>query len=352
MISAKISENKLIIDLSWMNQKYKEKWKKITFTLFYGVETKFNSWLEEYKVEFKKEIIYSWEKKVFFKLNEVKYWYIWKKIFIWYYLEVNFWKKFLIFKDKKNIDVIYNDKRVFNYKKLKKNKYNFKDTYSYKEIIKNMTLLRKSFLIIFVIIFFVWFYLYKQTWDDKYFVLMWYSFVLFLVTFFAAWKSYFSWKIKKDIKEWYFLKDIITWKIKKNLEELKIKLFAYNSEKWKYEDNNGSSTRIVNFNTKIWGILLYEKKFVNLKAWDKIENFLDWKLDCEKIYKNLFPTIAILDDMWLFLNLELIIISKKYKDIILKREINLEKEKFLEFHKEKKAKNNNIDNNLNSDFFE
>jgi hypothetical protein len=48
------------------------------------------------------------------------------------------------------------------------------------------------------------------------------------------------------------------------------------------------------------------------------------------------------------LNLELKIISKNYKDIYLKREINLEREKFLKYFKEEKEKNNNF----NSDFFE
>ncbi len=360
MISAKFSWNRLIIDLYSMDQKYKQKWNKITFTVFYGSETKMNSWLEEYKIELKKDMIYSWEDKIFLDLDEIKDSYRWQKIFIWYYLEVNFWKKFFVFKDKKDIDIIYENQKVFDFKNLKKEKknYNFKDEYSYKKIIKNMTLLRKSLLIIFFIIFLAWFYIIFGRWTDDWFVLIWLWFLFFLITFFTAWRSYFSWKIKDDVKEWYFLRDIISWKIKRNLEELKVQLFAYNSEKWKYEESNGSTTRIVYFNRDVWNILLYEKTFNNLKAGDKLENFLDWKLDCEKIYKNLYSTIDITNDMWLFLNLELKIISKNYKDIDLRKEINLEKDKFLKFSREKVIKNTNIYQekrekyNFNSDFFE
>jgi len=118
---------------------------------------------------------------------------------------------------------------------------------------------------------------------------------------------------------------------------LKIQIFAYNSEKWNYEVNNISTTRTVRFNTEVGNVLLFEKTFNDVKAWTDIKNILEWKLDFSKIYTNLFPSIEITESMWLFLNLEFRLISKNYKDIYLKKEINLDEKKFI-LNKKKKIK--------------
>jgi ribonuclease HIII len=78
------------------------------------------------------------------------------------------------------------------------------------------------------------------------------------------------------------------------------------------------------------------------------------KIDMNKIYNNLFPSLEIEDWMWLFTSLELRIISKELSDIIIKQPLIINRDNYT------KKKNtttyiedkNNSEEILNSDFFE
>ena len=367
MIKAHFEWNKLYIDISWMQKKYKVNGKKIKFILFYGEECLMGGWLEVYSVQTEKEIEYFGEDEIVLELDEVKIWYRWTSIYIWYYIEVNFWKRFLVFKDSKDIDISWRDNFVYYKETLSKNwKYNYKkDIYSYKKIIKNISNTRKIIIwVSFLLLILVWYIIY-WLWNEDFWIFLWaISIITILITFFTAWRWYFSWEINKNIKDWNKLSNLISWKINNNLEELKIQLFAINSERWEYEVDSGSTTRTVNFNKTVWSILLHEEKISNIKAWTNIKDLLKWNIDFWDIYLNLFPQIKINQDYWLFLNLELRIISKNFKDINYRVELDLDKNRFTT---KKWLKNNKIDNfsqskkenisieknnNFNSDFFE
>lgn len=354
MIKAYFENNKLIIDISWMEEKYKEIGKKITFTLYYGTEYTWNDWWDSYSIESKKEIEYSWKDEIVLEIDEVKKWYRWNKVFIWYYIDVNFWKKLLIFKDSKEIDISWREEVVFYSSDLKQNsKYsNNKDEYSYKKIFKNLSIIKKIFFLLFLIIPIIWAYLFFIKWEDYWIWISIFWIIAFLILFFTSGRWYFKWKLKENIQDWDNINSIIEWKINLDLEELQIQIFAYNSEKWNYEINEGSTTRTVWFNTQVWNVLLFDKTFNNILSWTDIQNILEWKLDFSEIYTNLFPNIEVTNDMWLFLNLEFRLISKNYKDIYLKQEMNLNKDKFISKNNIKNSSDKVENNNLNSDFFD
>jgi len=367
MIKAHFEWNRLYINISEMEQKYKENWKKIKFIVYYGVECTISSWLESYSKQMGKEIEYFWEDEIILELDEVENWYRWNSIFVWYYIEVNFWKKFLLFKDSKEIEISWRENQVYYKKNLPINwKYNYnKDTYSYKKIIKNISKIRKIILLLAFLLFISWIYLHFLQVNDLWIIMLVIWLVTLLITFFTAWRWYFSWKIKKEINESDELSNIISWKIKNNLEKLKIQIYATNSERWEYEVSSGSTTRIVSFNKTVWNILLFEKVFLNVKSWTNIETLIKWNINFDEIYSNLFPEIKINPDYGLFLNLELRIISKNFKDIIYKTKLSLDENKFiskkwniiknnnnLSNQNNKIKSNNEVPENLNSDFFD
>lgn len=364
MIKAKFENKSLIIDLSNMEDKYKENGKKIIFTLFYWTEYTGSDWGDSYRVEWKKEIEYSWENEVIIEVEEVKKWYRWNSIFIWYYIEVNFWKKFLVFKDSKEINISRKENNILYRRELSNSiEYKFeKDEYSYKEIFKNLPNIKKWFLwgSLFLAIISLGFSIFS---NYGFFIPITVIFIIaFLILFFTAGRWYFKWNLNKNIKDWNNFSELIKWDFKRDLKEIKLQLFACNSEKWNYEVNDGSTTRTVWFNTQVWSVLLFEKKFENLKSGTKIENLLKWKIDFSEVYKNLFPRIAITTQMWLFTNLEFRIISKNYKDILISEEFIFDSSKFITKVKNSIGNNTHIKNeienkketntgNLNSDFF-
>ena len=332
MIRAHFEDTKLIINISWMDQKYKEYGKKITFTLYYWTEYNWSNWWELYRIEAQKEIEYSWEDEVILEVDRVKKWYRWRDIFIWYYIDINFWRKFLIFKDSKEINISGREGDILYVNNLPQNsKYtNTTDEYSYEKILKNLSSIRKFFLWLFFVITIIWLVaLFIREYSDfwKWLIIFW--IIAFWLVFFTSGRWYFEWRLTGNIKDWDDIKSIISWKISLDLEELKIQIFAYNSEKGNYEVSDGSTTRTVWFNTQVWNVLLFEKTFYDVKAWTDIKDILEWKLDVEKIYTNLFPSIEIIESMWLFLNLEFRLISKNYKDIYIKNEIHLDEKKFI-----------------------
>lgn len=360
MIKSHFKWKNLVIDITWMDEKYKKQWNKIIFSLLYGTEYIWNNWWESYQLQSKKEIEYSWETEIVLELDEIKSWYRGLSIFVWYYLEVDFWKKFLLFKDNKNIDISWRDVEVFHYNDLKSNDTKFaneKDTYSFKKILKNLSLLRLVFLLFFLIVFLLSFWFtFLSNWHYE---IIWFiSLLIFAVIFFTSWRWYFKWSLRKGIKDWDDLKWIIKWKVSVDLEEVKVQLFAYNSEKWNYEVNSGSTTRTVYFNTQVWNIFLYEKIIKDIKPWENLEDYIEWNIDFTEVYKHLFPEIIITSWMWLFLNIELRIISKNFKDLSFKEEVSLENNKFIRIPWQVVKKTLDNDKNeendwddFNSDFF-
>ena len=357
MIKAHFKWKNLIIDIRWMNSKYKENWKKIKFSLFYGGEATMSDWLEDYFLEVEKKIVYEWQDEVILEVPEIKDWYRGSSIFIWYYIEVNFWRKFLLFKDSKEIEIEGREEEVFHKKKLAKTwKYNYKkEHYSYKKIFEVMPFYKKIILSLAIIGLLVWIYWFIA-WKSFALLTTMISIWVWIILIITAWRTYFKWKVfYEKVWETNRLSEIINWKFSSDLEKLKIQVFATNSEKWRYEVDNGSTTSIVSFNTTVWSVLLFEKEYENIVSWTKIEDLLEnEKIDINDIYKNLFPEIKITDSNWLALNLEVRIISKNFKDFTFHKEIHLDNSKFERkvITKTKNNKTENSDNNFNSDFFE
>lgn len=335
MITAIFKWKKLVIDLLWIDQKYKKKWEKIIFTLFYWSEYIWTNWnwnsIDSYKVVWKKEIYYSWIETFFIELDEIKDWYRWKDIFIWYYLEINFWKKFFVFKDSKNINIDWRENLVYNYNNLQITSnefFNKVDNYSYKRILWNLTITRKIILLSTILLILGWFLvLILTSYNTELLIVL--SIVVAVITFFTSWKDYIKCELKKNIYEGDLISSVISWKIKLDLDELNIQLFALNSEKWNYEINNWSTKSTVRFNTHIWDILLYKTQLKYIKAGTNLENYIKWKLDFSEIYENLFPSIEITNKIWLFISLELRIKSKNYKDLTYRQDLHISKHKFL-----------------------
>ncbi|MDQ7022483.1 MAG: hypothetical protein Q9M97_02970, partial [Candidatus Gracilibacteria bacterium] len=76
-----------------------------------------------------------------------------------------------------------------------------------------------------------------------------------------------------------------------------------------------SSTCTAYINHTVGNTLLFSKKIEKINIGENIEDFLDYKLNINTIYENLFYSQIFGSDMGLFVGIEIRIISKKYKDI-------------------------------------
>jgi len=355
MITAYFEWKRLHIDISQIDRKYKENWKEIKFSLFYGAECTMSDWLDNYTKVVEKTIVYSWQDKIILDLDKIKEWYRWQSIFIWYYIEVNFWRKFLLFKDSKEINISWRENELFYHKNLPNNNkyFNISDTYSYKMILKSLfnEASKKEKVVYYILI--LWFIITLIvslfTFNFEFLSIAFFPVFLFFIFLYFSSTWYFFWKIHTDNLNSNLLWDIVSWNFRRNLTEVTIQFFATNSEKWEYEEDDWSTIRLVKFNKVVWNILLFEKIFQNIKKDIDIKTLL-WneKIDLDLIYSKLYPEISISEDWWLALNLELKVISNNYKDISIKKEIHLDKNKFILSNN--KIENN--DNNFNSDFFE
>ena len=362
MIKAKFKWNNLVIDISNIDEKYRENWREIKARLFYGTECTMSSWLEKYIIENETSIIYNWQKEIIIEVSDIKPKYIWRDIEIWYYIELDFWKKLLLFRDTKEVNIERLENNIFYKKDLpRSSKYNYKkDNFSYKKIFLTLWIIRKLFLIFSIILIVLSIYFFIKN-IDIWFLPLIFWIIISLITFFTAGRWYLKWKIfPEKVIDWEEFKNIISWKFKNYLEELKIQAYIFNSEAWAYEEDRWSSTVTVHFDKEVWNILLFEKEFSWIKSGTKIEDLLDWKIDLTEIYEKLYPSIEITSSMWLFLNIEFRIISKNFKDIILKKRIFLDEKKFKRKTvlptnnvkiSEKVSNDNNWDG-LNDDFFE
>ena len=426
MIKAHFEKNNLIIDISWLEKKYKENGKKITFTLYYGTEYNWEDCEDNYTIQAQKEIKYLWQDKIVLELDNLKDWYRGNAIFIWYYLEINLWKKLLLFKDSKEIDITWREKNLFYAKKLKNDlEYEKKDIFILKDTLLNLDTIQRFLMLVLILLVFLIFFLVSKIPNGEIQMFLIFTFIILCcVQIFKIeidWENMFKknihynkyvkkgkksgllesirkikeendllennskwwgsikiklktkeelneifkklitkiinilpstdlfkWKLSNDISDWDSFKNIIKWTIEKDIENLEIQIFASNSEKWNYEKNSGSSTSITWFNSTVGSVLLFSKKLNNISKWTQIQELIKWNIDFSKIYSNLFPPIIITQKMWLFLNLEVKIKSKKYIDTVLKKEIFLYKEEFINFYEQKYNINKS---NLNSDFF-
>jgi hypothetical protein len=366
MITAYFKWTDFVIDLSEIDEKYL--WKKITFKLMYGLEVIWDSESEQYSQVKRKTITYNWEKELILELNEVKDWYRWKKIFIWYYLEVDFWKKFLLFRDSKEIDIKWREESVYyaNHLNVASWKYrNFNDKVDFKEIIKSMSLFTKIFMILLIIIWLVISILvFKDNgWDYAAFLIflpfLWIDFLIYKFSWWDIISPYINYEEWKNN-----ISDIITGTFKKDLESVYIELFALNTEEAHFVHQDWTTTRYVDFDLEVWNVLLFEKEIKDIKSWDKLEDLLknEWKLDFSKMYENLFPTVSVSWTRWLFTKLELRISNDKFRDATYRKRIYFNRDNFskkIKLNNSKQINNRNIktenienNNKFNSDFFE
>lgn len=366
MIKASFKENDLILDLS--NLEKSNIWKDITFTLFYWLEVIWDEESSQYEEIAREEIRFEWETNLKIELDEIKEVYLGKKINISYYLEVKVDRK-ILWDKKTEVDIENINKIAKKYSQLESSDASYKkikDEYSLKEIIKNFNNIEKLSLILWITLLIWWivlFILYQNI------ILIIFWIIILIILFFLTWKWYIDLDIKANFREWNKLKSSLKWKMKVNEENLKIEVYVMNTEEAHFIHWSWSSTRRVDFDIEVWSILLYSKTIKEIKSWEDIADFIDYKIDLSDVYKKLFKEISISSDnksildtsnnyltnlkddyqwlwnMGLFLKAEIRIISEKFKDIIIREKI-YPNNKFIS-----KETNINESKEENSDFF-
>ena len=379
MIKAHFKNKSLIIDLSNIWEKYY--WKNLTFRLMYWMEL-INWENDHYIKEWEVSINYNWQENISITVDDIKIWYRWEMIWIGYYIKADLWSKLLIFRDIKDIDISWREESVFKSSDLKTVKsweyiwytdeINRKDIRSevFKNYGKNLllfipNLIKAIFSSVTAFIFwgfltifvgeFVWIIV-SIAWGKN--IYFWYMSAIIIYLLIVYINAYFKYsKLWIDIKfnnkfvENINIKKLISWKAKKEINDIEVKIFWINQERGWYEYNCGSSTCTAYINHTVWNTLLFSKYIEKIYIWEDISKFLDFKLDIDKIYQDLFYAQSFTSNMWLFVWLEVRIMSKKYKDITNIFYIDLENNKFKK--QISLLKNNNIEekDNFNNDFF-
>jgi hypothetical protein len=354
MIRAHFEGNRMIINLSEIDNKYL--WKTITFTLCYGVEL-LNWENEYYSDQWKTQFLYEGQSETYIEINDIKEWYRGAALFIWYYLKADFWSKFLIFRDNKDIEIQWRESEVYNIENLNIQSWiyrNHKDEKSIFDILKNLWKIAKILIFIWVI-WFVLSVLHAIFVLKAFTILPFFILVFTFITYKVSIGKYISVEINvKNIETELDVKNVIIWKATRNVKNIEIQLFWINHEKGHYEVDSWSTTRTVYIDKEVGNILLFTTNIASIDKWEKLEDYIRGKIDMNKIYNNLFPSLEIEDWMWLFTSLELRIISKELKDIIIKKPLiinsdNFAKKKNKTRYTESRDNSNEI---LNSDFFE
>jgi len=384
MISAYFEWKRLYINMSEMDYKYKVSWKKIKFTLFYWMELV--NWENDiFSKVWEIEIEFNWQEEVFIDLERIETWYRWKTIWIGYYIKADFWKKMLILRDTKEIEISGREQMIFKSSELEKVKsweyIWYKDDISKKEILNEIfknyikdliffipDLLKKLFswfieflvygFIIALVLIISWIFSVSLFEDTSIFLwylilIIEYLIIVFISSYVKHSKLWIEIKFNDIFNENINLNNIISWKTKKELNNIEIKVFWINQERGWYEYECGSSTCTAYINHTVWNVLLFSNKIEHINKWEDISQYLNYKLDIDKIYNNLFYSKTFSANMWLFVWIELRIISKKYKDIEHIFYIDLDNNKFK---RQLKWNNNNLVKNneeeFNNDFFE
>ena len=115
MITAHFEWKKLIINLENLDKSYL--WKEIAFSLMYWIDIL--DWANDYYTkQWEVRFTFNWQKEVYIEVDEIKPWYRWENIWIGYYIEADLWKKMLIFRDTKEINISWREDSVFYAKDL------------------------------------------------------------------------------------------------------------------------------------------------------------------------------------------------------------------------------------------
>ena len=334
----------LRIELWELDSKYQGK--ELKLSLYYWMRL-LNHSKTSYRREYVHQFIYEWQNEITLDVNLTQDWYRGRTIFIGYFVEIDLWKKMLLFSDKQRIELEWRGDYVYHAENLERQLSgvyrDHVDQFRFTEVIKSSHIITKIIFVILLAVFLWMLFSWVQTlivstesWWEKWFnflfTSLWGLWIIWIPTV-VMYHLMGRWYIDLDfnisnVKDSSPISEILIGKAKRALDEIEVQVFCLNEERSWYEKQSGSTTRTIHIKKEVGNVLLYSKQIYKINAGDSLKDYLTWTLDFDKIYEKLSPSIEYGDHMWLYTCLEVRIISKNQRDIVKKEVIRLDSKKF------------------------